>query len=553
MSDYLPRRIVILGMGGTIAGSGSQLLRDSQYQAAQLRAADLIAAVPQAALASRGHIVEVRQIAQLDSKDMDDDTWHALTAACRAELARAEVAAVLITHGTDTLEETAWFLHHSVPAGKPVVLTAAMRAADALSADGPANLRDALLTASDASAQRRARSGEHVLCVLAGRIHSAAHIQKIHPQRVDAFSSGEAGPLGWVEDGRLRWRDAAPDLAANRLFMPPSMYPSEPKSPPHANLQSIDKSVVFYPHGTELVAAPSTQPSRASTSATFAAIQAAQMPATIPLPPAAFSVDADLHASAPAPHSIRTSEENSQQNQSTVSNPTVFEMSHPLRHLPLPAPEHWPWVAVLSSHAGARAAQVDALVAAGVRGLVIAGTGNATVHAQWLAALARARAAGVAVRRCSRCLEAQAVSSQADDYDEKNPIFSNTYHDIQAAPMPPKRPSSPIRPTSSKVDLGRGQASAPFCTAANTAVPRVDDLREQARLDRFAVAQSASLAPFAPFWQPENPQHGSKKSCNTPPKNPQPDLELFPIMPLSAWKARISLMLEIMLNDLKNP
>jgi L-asparaginase len=104
----------------------------------------------------------------------------------------------VITHGTDTIEETAYFLRSVVPSVKPVVLTCAMRPASALSPDGPQNLLDALSVVMDDKA-----CGVVVVC--AGVVHAAEHVQKIHPYRLDAFNSGEAGPLAWTEEGRVRW------------------------------------------------------------------------------------------------------------------------------------------------------------------------------------------------------------------------------------------------------------------------------------------------------------------------------------------------------------
>jgi L-asparaginase len=97
--------------------------------------------------------LEAQQVAQLDSKDMDFATWQRLAQAVQAQLARADVAGVVITHGTDTLEETAYLLHRVLAPAKPVVLTAAMRPATALVPDGPQNLFDAVQVAAAQDAQ----------------------------------------------------------------------------------------------------------------------------------------------------------------------------------------------------------------------------------------------------------------------------------------------------------------------------------------------------------------------------------------------------------------
>jgi|CXWL01.1.fsa_nt_gi L-asparaginase len=285
--------VVIIGTGGTIAGTtaGASTGAASQigYRAGTLGVADLIAAVP----ALHGQALEAQTLAALDSCDMDHATWDALARCAAWHLARPEVAGVVVTHGTDTLEETAYFLHRTVAAAKPLVLTAAMRPADALSADGPQNLLDAVTVA-------RATGACGVLAVLAGRIHGGADLRKLHGWRVDAFSSGDAAAVGAVENGCVR------------TFRP---WPQ-----------------------------------------------------------------ADLHPAAAG----------------------------------LGAPAEWPVVEIVTSHAGARGATLEALVAAGAQGVVIAGTGNGSVHAGLLAAAHRAQAAGVTVWRASRCLLGGVVGAPSD-------------------------------------------------------------------------------------------------------------------------------------------
>ncbi len=144
--------------------------------------------------------------------------------ACGQQLADPQVAAVVITHGTDTLEETAWFLQCVLPAGKPVVLTCAMRPASALSADGPANLRDALACAVDEGALAWAQAGQPVLVVAAGEVHSAAAVRKAHAYQVHALSSAPAGPVAWVEEGRLRWAQRLPQQVVVKNARAPAPF-----------------------------------------------------------------------------------------------------------------------------------------------------------------------------------------------------------------------------------------------------------------------------------------------------------------------------------------
>jgi L-asparaginase len=192
-------KIVILGTGGTIAGTSANSADSVGYSAAQIGIGHLVAAVP----ALRDQDLECEQIAQLDSKDMDVATWQALAARAAYHLARADVAGVVVTHGTDTLEETAYFLHRVLAPFKPLVLTAAMRPATSVAADGPQNLFDAVSTASDAQARG-------VLVTVAGRVWAGAEVRKVHSYRTDAFGAGDAGPLASIEEARLRWWREAP-------------------------------------------------------------------------------------------------------------------------------------------------------------------------------------------------------------------------------------------------------------------------------------------------------------------------------------------------------
>ena len=183
------KKIVILGTGGTIAGV-SLPGKSGAYDAAKLSVDDLLKHSP--ALTAAGLSVVSEQVAQVDSKDMEVAIWQRLLGRSMHWLAQDDVAGLVVTHGTDTLEETAYFLHHVLAPRKPVVFACAMRPADAHDADGPKNLTDAIRVASMAGARG-------VLAVCAGQVHSALDVQKIHPTRLDAFSSGDAGVLARVE------------------------------------------------------------------------------------------------------------------------------------------------------------------------------------------------------------------------------------------------------------------------------------------------------------------------------------------------------------------
>ncbi len=209
--------IVILGTGGTIAGTAASASDGVGYTAAQLRVEDLLAAVP----ALAGQRLEAQQVAQLDSKDMDYATWQRLAHAVQAQLARPEVAGVVITHGTDTLEETAYFLHRVLAPTKPVVLAAAMRPATALAPDGPQNLFDAVQVAAMPGATG-------VVVALAGRVHDAVQVRKTHSYRVDAFESVDGALVARVEEGAVRlvgrWPVGAA-LGLTRVARPAENWP----------------------------------------------------------------------------------------------------------------------------------------------------------------------------------------------------------------------------------------------------------------------------------------------------------------------------------------
>lgn len=194
-------------MGGTIAGTAGSATDNVGYQAAQLGVEQLLSALPTLRTTLADHVPVVEQVAQVDSKDMGWPQWRALAHRVAHYLALPDVRGVVITHGTDTLEETAFFLSRVLPleglAHKPVVLTCAMRPATSLTPDGPQNLLDAVVLA-------RTEQARGVLAVCAGTVHAARDVQKVHPYRLDAFASGDAGPLGYVEEGRVRWVHPCP-------------------------------------------------------------------------------------------------------------------------------------------------------------------------------------------------------------------------------------------------------------------------------------------------------------------------------------------------------
>ena len=285
------QKIAILATGGTIAGTSPVPGDNLGYTAAQLRVEDLVASVP--ALAGLPLVPE--QVAQVDSKDMTFEIWRDLAQRCSHWLAQPDVAGVVVTHGTDTLEETAFLLQAVLAPAKPVVLTCAMRPATALAPDGPQNLLDAVSLAAWPGARG-------VVAVCAGTIHGARDVAKRHPYRLDAFGSGDAGPIGYVEERRVRLLRDWPELVGN------------------------------------------------------------------------------------APAQLRK-----------------FVQA-----------KRWPRVEIVMSHAGAGGAIVQALLDQGVDGIVVAGSGNGSVHRDLQAALRKAHDAGVTVVRSTRCAEGEVLARPND-------------------------------------------------------------------------------------------------------------------------------------------
>ena len=184
----------VLATGGTIAGA--QIAGASRgYHAAAFSIDALIAAVPQLATLAQ---LDVEQVAAIGSQDMDEAVWQKLAARTRSALADPAIAGVVITHGTDTMEETAFFLNLVTPSPKPVVLVGAMRPATAISADGPMNLFNAIAVAAHPDADSRG-----VLVVANDEIHFAREVTKTNTTQVGTFRATHRGLAGLVNAGRL--------------------------------------------------------------------------------------------------------------------------------------------------------------------------------------------------------------------------------------------------------------------------------------------------------------------------------------------------------------
>src|SRR5512139_1741716 len=189
-----PPRVVILATGGTIAGVQPKE-GDPGYKSGSLSIDSLIGAAPGV---DKLAVLEGEQIASIGSQDMNDAVWFKLARRVNEVLARPDVAGIVITHGTDTLEETGFFLGLVTRSDKPVVLVGSMRPATSTSPDGPLNLYNAVAVAADPSAK-----GLGILAVVNDDLHSARDIQKTNTTDVQTFVSPNRGALGEAYYGKM--------------------------------------------------------------------------------------------------------------------------------------------------------------------------------------------------------------------------------------------------------------------------------------------------------------------------------------------------------------
>ena len=187
-------KVRILATGGTIAGV-SKSATETNYKAGELGINQLLQAVPQVRdLAD----VSGEQIVKIGSQDMNDDVWLKLAKRINELLNKEGYDGVVITHGTDTMEETAYFLNLTVHSNKPVVLVGAMRPATGLSADGPLNLYNAVAVAADKNAQ-----GRGVMVCMNDIVLDAKDVIKTNTTSVDTFRGANYGSLAYIHNGKV--------------------------------------------------------------------------------------------------------------------------------------------------------------------------------------------------------------------------------------------------------------------------------------------------------------------------------------------------------------
>jgi L-asparaginase len=193
-------RISILATGGTIAGAQAKQ-GEYGYKSGTFKVEDLISAVP---AMNDLATLSGEQIANIGSQDMNDQVWMKLAKRVNELLKSSNVDGVVITHGTDTMEETAFFLNLVVKSDKPVVLVGSMRPATAISADGPGNLYNAVAVAADPQAKKRG-----VLVVMNDEVHQARSVEKMNTTNVETFHSPERGPEALVNTGKITWFESS--------------------------------------------------------------------------------------------------------------------------------------------------------------------------------------------------------------------------------------------------------------------------------------------------------------------------------------------------------
>lgn len=197
-AQKLPK-VTIIATGGTIAGSGDSKIQ-TNYTAGVVTVDKLIAAVPEIM-----NIATIKgvQISSIGSQDMNDEVWLKLAKKINELLASNDCDAVVVTHGTDTMEETAYFLNLVVKSKKPVILVGSMRPGSALSADGPMNLYNAVSLAAN-----KESVGRGVMVSMNDLILGADDVTKSNTTNVSTFVCPNWGPLGYMHNGAPTFRRA---------------------------------------------------------------------------------------------------------------------------------------------------------------------------------------------------------------------------------------------------------------------------------------------------------------------------------------------------------
>ncbi|MET4721126.1 L-asparaginase [Bradyrhizobium japonicum] len=225
-------RILVLATGGTIAGQADARATGA-YKSGQITGEQLMQSVPGLDKLAK---LNAEQISSIGSQDMNDKVWFALARRIQDAFDKNEADGILITHGTDTLEETAFFLDNVVRGDKPVVIVGSMRPATAVSADGPGNLYEAVQVAADPRSR-----GRGVMAVLNDKIQSARSITKTNTTSIETFGSPNDGPIGYVDTaGGIRFMAQAAGFKRTTYPLPAGeQLPRVEIVYSHANMDAV--------------------------------------------------------------------------------------------------------------------------------------------------------------------------------------------------------------------------------------------------------------------------------------------------------------------------
>jgi L-asparaginase len=256
--------VVILATGGTIAGTGATSTTTVGYTAATVAVDRLIEAVPELKKVAS---VKGEQVMQIASENMNNEAWLKLAKRVNELLARDDVDGIVITHGTDTIEETAYFLNLVVKSRKPVVIVGAMRPGTALSADGPINLYNAAILAGSEEAV-----GKGVLVTLNDEINGAREVTKTNTATTGTFRNWEMGFLGYMQDNKphfyrqsTRKHTVDTEFDVSKLDALPAVdivygYANMNRIPIDAFVAAGDKGLVHAGTGDGSLARPAIEP-----------------------------------------------------------------------------------------------------------------------------------------------------------------------------------------------------------------------------------------------------------------------------------------------------
>lgn len=223
-------RILVLATGGTIASTGDARSAIG-YNAGGVTGEQLTASVPGLdKLAS----IKAEQISNIGSQDMNSKVWYQLAARIKQAFERDEADGIVITHGTDTMEETAFFLDNVLATGKPVVLVGSMRPSTAVSADGPGNLYEAVEVAASPQSLNRG-----VLVVMNDTIHGPRWVTKTNTTSVQTFHNPNAAPVGYVDPASIRYLSPAPTGRKPALGVPTGGLPRVDIVYAHADMDAV--------------------------------------------------------------------------------------------------------------------------------------------------------------------------------------------------------------------------------------------------------------------------------------------------------------------------